>query len=409
MKARIYPSPRRIITPDRIRQAWFSSKDSNGKGGAPGIDRITAEIFSRKLEKNIQRISDEIRAGEFHFAPLRASPIPKSEAEYRIICVPTVRDRLVQRVLLHYLTAERDLFGVSNPSSFGVSKGRDQGTHSAIETAIRKRQQKPFVLKTDISKFFDNIPRHYLIQQIEGRLGIRSVVPLLEKVVACEIRCHDEDSKSKIASSGIVSGKGLRQGMPLSPLFSNLVLRRFDKKMAKLGKSYVRYVDDLAVFENSEIDAQKAMEIIIKELEQIGLSIPGLGATASKTEIILPDEGLSFLGLSIYRQKSGQYAKRIPDFAFDNIKDRLERDVSFEYFEGPDKAKSRNLSEYDSWFQSLAAGYSAAYSGATNLTHFIETLGALIAETRKKLLTQVLSEDVFAGLGEKEKRFLNLQ
>ena len=322
--------------------------------------------------------------------------------------MPTIRDRLVQRTILHYLTYKKDLLGVLSSNSFGVVKGKEQGTHHAIDTAIKRRQKNSFVLKTDISKFFDNIPREYLLEQIRSRLRRRSVVPLLEQIVATEITTRNSEARAKIAAAGITEGKGLRQGMPLSPLLSNLVLRQFDRKLSNLGKSFIRYVDDLAVFEESEADCLRTRDLIENELNKLGLEIPGLGVENSKTEIKNPSSDVIFLGLEIYRQKNGSYAKRIPRFAIDDLRERLDSEVSFAEFEAKGSKKSKDMRAYLSWFESLRAGYGAAYSGATNLPYFQEQLDKLVQESKMKLLKEVFGEDVLRDLNDRKMRFLGI-
>ena len=403
-----YPRPTRILNSTNLRSTWLNSKDSRGQGGAPGIDGITATSFGSNLAKNVDRIVSELSLGEFHFAKLRPSPIPKGEGKFRIICVPTIRDRLVQRTILHYLTYEKDLLGVLSPNSFGVIKGKEQGTHRAIETAIKRRQKNSFVLKTDISKFFDNIPRDYLLLKIQSRLRKRSVVPLLEQIVATEITSKNSEVRAKISAAGITEGKGLRQGMPLSPLLSNLVLRQFDKKLSDLGKSFIRYVDDLAVFEESEADCLRTRDVIESELDKLGLEIPQLGVEKSKTEIKGPTDEVIFLGLAIYRQKNGHYAKRIPQFAFDDLRERLNTEVSFADFEAKGSKSSKNMKAYLLWFEGLRAGYGAAYSGATNLPHFQVQVDNLVQESKMKLLKEVFGEHVVRDLDDRKMRFLGL-
>jgi RNA-directed DNA polymerase len=413
MSDKSYPNPTRLFTQKNLLSIWQGSKDSKGSGGAPGLDRITAQTFSKSLDKHFRRISDDAKAGEFKFQPLRAIHIPKDESRYRIICIPTVRDRLVQRVILNYLThdknRERDLLNVRSPNSYGGAKGREQGTHAAIDEAIKRRQKQPFVLKTDISKFFDNIPREYLLQQIKSQLGRRSVVPLLEQVIRCEVKEKNAEQSSLISQSGIVSGKGLRQGMPLSPLLSNLVLRRFDLLLAKLGKQFLRYVDDLVVFEDCEADCRETFKLVEDELQKLSLSIPGLDEVSSKSEIRSPDQDVVFLGLSIYRQKNGDYAKRIPAIAFSDLSKRIDTDVTFENFESKKTRSSKNFNEYVSWFDSMKLGYCAAYSGATNLDAFEQHITKLTADAKNKLLKQVFPSDVLDTLDDRARRFIGLK
>jgi RNA-directed DNA polymerase len=408
MNEMIYPSPKRILSSRNLRLTWCNSKDSKGRGGAPGVDGILARSFGANVEQHVRRIAAECSNGEFRFSKLRPKPFPKGNGKFRIICVPTIEDRLVQRTILYYLTAKSDLLGVLNPNSFGVQKGKEQGTHGAIETAIRRRQARPYVLKTDISKFFDNIPREYLLGEIRHRLRRRSVVPLLEKVVGCEIATNSEAKKTLLEGCGIETGKGLRQGMPLSPLLSNVVLRNFDSKLARLGKDYIRYVDDLIVFERDEAECHRTKEVIEKELDKIGLAIPGIGQTNSKTEIIGPSDEVIFLGLSIYQQKNGMYAKRIPQDAFDKIEETLDKEVSFSNFELRGHWTSRNFPKYVNWFENMKAGFRAAYADANNLEHFMDVVAQLIEKSKRRVLEEAVGEDLLEKISPKAQRFIGI-
>ena len=175
--------------------------------------------------------------------------------------------------------------------------------------------------------------------------------------------------------------------------------------IARLGKTYIRYVDDLAVFERNEADCLQTRDLIATELDRIGLTIPEIGAIKSKTEIKDPTQTLIFLGLEIYPQKSGIYAKKIPQFAFDDLKERLEKEVSFAEFE---KTSSKNFQGYISWFENLKAGYRAAYRDATNLTHFQHVLDELVNLQKIKLLREVFGEDFMDKFDAKKLRFLGV-
>lgn len=49
--------------------------------------------------------------------------------------------------------------------------------------------------------------------------------------------------------------QGVRQGMPLSPLFANFYLCDFDDLIKKAGLNCIRYADDLIFFSDSEKNA----------------------------------------------------------------------------------------------------------------------------------------------------------
>jgi hypothetical protein len=148
--------------------------------------------------------------------------------------------------------------------------------------------------------------------------------------------------------------------------------------------------------------------VIESELDKLGLEIPQLGVEKSKTEIKGPTDEVIFLGLAIYRQKNGHYAKRIPQFAFDDLRERLNTEVSFADFEAKGSKSSKNMKAYLLWFEGLRAGYGAAYSGATNLPHFQVQVDNLVQESKMKLLKEVFGEHVVRDLDDRKMRFLGL-
>jgi RNA-directed DNA polymerase len=89
-----------------------------------------------------------------------------------MVCIPTVRDRWIQRVVAQYITS-RKLFPIYNSSSFGFIKGR--GTHEAIETVLKLRGKYGWCLKTDIEAFFDRVPRQYLKNRVHECLKVHSI------------------------------------------------------------------------------------------------------------------------------------------------------------------------------------------------------------------------------------------
>ncbi len=97
----------------------------------------------------------------------------------------------------------------------------------------------------------------------------------------------------------MVSGRGLRQGMPLSPYLANLILSDFDKKVIQMGIPMVRYVDDFVMFANSENEAKQYEKFARTELAQIGLELPKLEENG-KTKITKNQQSFEFLGMEIY-------------------------------------------------------------------------------------------------------------
>src|SRR4051794_17206156 len=89
------------------------------KKSAPGVDGITPQIFNNDLQKNLRSLRTDLCNG-YTYSALRGLPVPKKDpTKKRIICIPTVRDRLVQRALLKVIESKASKLGIANNVSFG--------------------------------------------------------------------------------------------------------------------------------------------------------------------------------------------------------------------------------------------------------------------------------------------------
>jgi len=94
----------------------------NSNRGAPGIDGVTVKSFGEKLLEEIERLSEEIKSGEYMPMPLRRVEIPKADGKTRQLGIPAVRDRVVQQSLKEIL---EPIFEVST-SIGNVKKHRSE-------------------------------------------------------------------------------------------------------------------------------------------------------------------------------------------------------------------------------------------------------------------------------------------
>ena len=209
-----YRRPTRQFTVPTLKRTWAESRDATRDPGVAGIDGIAARQFSQNLDNDLRRLSQSLAEDTFHFRNLRPFFPPKKSGGHRVICVPTVTDRLVQRVIVESLTA-KDRLRLINEASYGFIRGRS--VRDAIRRAISERATREWVLKTDIQSYFDRIGRDELADKVKKRLGQHSLVPLLLQVIKCEVETSSEKDREKLATSGVVRGRGLRQGMPAFP------------------------------------------------------------------------------------------------------------------------------------------------------------------------------------------------
>ncbi|MFZ6647286.1 reverse transcriptase domain-containing protein [Undibacterium sp. TJN25] len=383
-----------------LTAAWtrLYSKTKPISRNTVGVDDFSINDFQSNPKGHLARLSHDVRSGTFKFSPLRPYLIPKANGKLRLISVPTVRDRIVQRALVEYLS-EKYHTRLANNISFGFIKGR--GVRLAAETACNLRVKKPWIYKTDIASFFDSIKRDTLQSAIVKTIRERSIHPILFNALNAEVETTNRSTKSNIAKLGIVTGQGVRQGMPLSPFFSNLLLISFDQKVHSSGATAVRYADDLIFLCESEDECHQMASFCSEEFGKIGLSVPPI-ALGSKSVIYDPKQPAEFLGLELSVTAKG-YDLRVSETqlnrltqeigSFGSIKELLSRKITLRTL-GQSVSAKRN-------------GYLAAYAVCSNIDNVVKELDIAERRALKNLYGQGLGINL-KSIGADARTFLGL-
>lgn len=374
------------------------------KPSAPGIDGLTPRQFDDNQSVHLSAIRKKLVDG-YTCSKLRAVPVPKKDPDkFRVICIPTLYDRVVQRAVLECVQAKAGKLGIENDVSFGFIKdpdGNKRGVFAARAAAIRHREQRNWVFKADIDSFFDQISREELIDRFNRSFSLKSLLSIVREVINCEIDTSDPRTRRILADNGIRAGRGLRQGMPLSPLLSNFVLRDFDGAFIKHKHDLVRYADDLVAFASSRSECEDIQALTIAELEKLGLRI-----SPSKTSICNPDEAVEFLGMELGRkQDTDKYGLTISSKQIAKIKEQFTNfhDINFVI------SKNLNISKLLRRLENMKLGYRIAYNAADNRKDFYDLLDIWTQNCLLKIYSSIFGSQAIARLTKNQRLFLMLE
>lgn len=390
----------KALSEKAFRGVWKTSRDGKGSHpGKPGIDGLRAEEFSSNLANHISRIRHEIALGHYRFSSLRPAPIVKKSGKIRIIAIPTVRDRLVQRAIIKHL--ENDpRFSEKSAISYGFLK--DRKLSDAPDRAIELRSRHNWVLQTDIIKFFDQIDRSDLNKNI-AKIRSKTIRDLIIQCIRCEIDSKEPGLNKLVSESGIVSGRGLRQGMPLSPLLSNLVLKDFDKALQADGLRAIRYADDIAVFCDSESECRAALTFLKKSLAELKLKIPDLDEE-DKTKIYGPTESAEFLGLEIRWSQDG-YILCAPEAKLIALEARMKEIASLAYCTD----NRRDLGQVVRTLDSIIGGYDGVLIKASNKEKFLDRARIQRKHAIEGLLVELFGQQALSKLNRAKRAVLGIE
>ena len=155
------------------------------------------------------------------------------------------------------------------------------------------------VIDADLSGYFDSIPHAELLKSLSRRISDRHLLGLIKMWLETPVEEIDERGRHHRTTRSKDEGRGTPQGSPLSPLLSNVYMRRFVYGWKALGherrlKAYiVNYADDFVICcRGTALEAMSAMRGMMSRLK--------LTVNEAKTRLCrVPEESFDFLGYTI--------------------------------------------------------------------------------------------------------------
>jgi len=155
------------------------------------------------------------------------------------------------------------------------------------------------VVDADLSGYFDSIPHAELMKSVARRVSDRHLLHLLKMWLQTPVEEVDERGRKQRRTRNKDEGRGTPQGAPISPLLSNLYMRRFVLGWKTLGHEtrlkahIVNYADDFVICCRGT--AVKAMSVMRDMMSKLKLTVN----EAKTRRCRVWNESFDFLGYTI--------------------------------------------------------------------------------------------------------------
>ena len=294
---RFYALYDKVYRKDVLAYAYACCKSNQG---AAGVDGQTFEDIETScgLERWLDELQQALKDKSYAPSAVRRVWIPKPDGKQRPLGIPTIRDRVAQMAAVVVLEPifETDL----PPEQYAYRPERSAlDAVSHVQTLLQSGHCQ--VVDADLSGYFDSIPHAELLKSLARRISDGAMMHILKSWLCMAVEEEDDRGGRHRTTRNRDEGKGTPQGAPISPLLSNLYMRRFVLGWQSLGhqkrlKAFiVNYADDLVICCRGRADeALAAMREMMGRLK--------LTVNESKTRLCrVPRESFDFLGYTFGR------------------------------------------------------------------------------------------------------------
>ena len=201
----------KVCREDILTHAYRRSRAARGAAGVDGV--AFADIEAAGVESWLAALGKELRERTYRPAPVRRVMIPKPGGGDRPLGIPTIRDRVVQTAVK--LVLEPIFEANFEDSAYGYRPRRSaQVAVRAVHTALCEGYTD--VVDADLSKYFDTIPHHELLQCVARRVVDRHVLHLVKMWLNVPVEERDAQGRRRM-TGGKRSMRGTPQGGVIAP------------------------------------------------------------------------------------------------------------------------------------------------------------------------------------------------
>ena len=311
-KAKASPDQRFHALYDKVYR-WdvlvFAYQRCRANGGAAGVDGQTfTDIEEYGVSPWLSELAKELKDRTYRPNAVRRVYIPKPDGKKRPLGIPTIKDRVVQTAAMLVIEPifEADL----QPEQHAYRENRS-ALDAINQVRILLNGGYTQVVDADLSGYFDSIPHAELMQCLRRRIVDGAMLHLLKMWLEAPVEETDERGRKQRTTRNKDQGKGTPQGAPISPLLSNLYMRRFVYgwkslgHMARLKACIVNYADDFVICCRGT--AQQAAAAMSSMMERLKLTV-----NETKTHVCeVPAETFDFLGYTFGAHRSSRTGRKL--------------------------------------------------------------------------------------------------
>lgn len=268
-------------------------------------DSVAAWTHPRNLALNCLRLKEELDSGTYRLGGYAVFRV--TEPKERVIRSPRFRDRVVQRAMCNAgLYDDLTRGNIHDNAACQLGKGTSFAMDRLschLQRHWRRHGSAGWVLRLDVSRFFDSIPHGPLKAMVERM-----------------VRCREfRDRVDEIIDSFADPGIGL--GSQISQLLAIAYLSGLDHHVKeRLGvRAYVRYSDDIVMVHESRELLRRAWDDIRGRLGALGLRLN------PKSTLHPLRQGVKFLKFRFFLTGTGRVVRTLDRRNVARIRKRLRK------------------------------------------------------------------------------------
>lgn len=329
---------------ENLLRAWRNA--SRGKRGQPNV-----AFFEHRLEDHLATLRTDLRARTYRPGTYRSFFI--REPKRRLISAAPFRDRVVHHALCNVIEPLFERGFIFDT----YANRRGKGTHRALTRCQELARHYHYVLQLDIRQFFPSIDHATLRRLLAAKISDPGVLWLADQILASGEGVLSEAYDMVYFPGDDLFAINRPRGLPIGNLTSqfwgNVYLNGLDHfvKRELRCPGYVRYVDDLLLFDRSKEALWRAKDAVVERLESLRLTVHP-GAHPKPVE-----EGIPFLGFVNFPQR--RRLKRRKGVQFQR---KLRRSVAA--FQAGELTEARLIASVQGWRAHVRYGNTAGLQQA---------------------------------------------